>query len=140
VPDSIQGLVENNRWFETFVIPPDTYPSAQEGPVNTVAVKEVLVCRAGCPNVYNITGALVDDEVRLRSVVRGVDLHNPLQDKNEPSIPLHADALQYYWEKSILPPLPPKSGVLSEQVLGHLVTGSAALFVGSLIPWWRKRF
>jgi TRAP-type uncharacterized transport system substrate-binding protein len=144
VPDSIQGLVENYRWFEPFIIPPETYPTAQGAPANTVAVKVVLVCREDCPNVYGITSALVDDEVRLRSVVRGIDLHNPLlQDKSDlnkddPSIPVHPDALKYYQDHNILQKLPPQSGLWWERLTAYAQPLAGGLLAGSLLPWLLK--
>jgi TRAP-type uncharacterized transport system substrate-binding protein len=139
-PDTIRGLVANYRWFEPFVIPPNTYPGAQTRPADTAAVKVLLTCRQDCPDVFQIAAALVEDEVRLRSTVRGINLHNPLlQDKDEPSIPVHPAARQYYFDQGILQRLPPRSGFWWESVHPYLLPGIFGLIMGSLLPAWFGR-
>jgi TRAP-type uncharacterized transport system substrate-binding protein len=146
VPGSIQGLIENYRWFEPFTLPPETYPVAEVAPTSTVAVKEVLVCREDCPNVYGITSALVDDEVRLRMVVRGINFHNPLfRDKDnphneDPSIPVHAAALTYYQDHNILEKLPPQTGLWWEKAVAVAEPALGGLFIGTLLPLLFKWF
>src|SRR5436309_15436944 len=47
--DSIQGLLQDYRWFQPVRIPPNTYPPARHGAADSVAVRAVLVCREDCP-------------------------------------------------------------------------------------------
>jgi TRAP-type uncharacterized transport system substrate-binding protein len=142
VPDGIQGLLQDYRWFQPTRIPPNTYPPARHGAADSVAVRVVLVCREDCPDVYRITQALVEDEVRLRSIVRGIDMRDPLLRKeDEPSIPMHPLARQYFADQNIVERLPPATGwwatvaPIAQPIL-------AGFLVGSLLPWslqWAKK-
>jgi TRAP-type uncharacterized transport system substrate-binding protein len=142
VPDGIQGLLQDYRWFQPTRIPPNTYPPARNGATDSVAVRVVLVCREDCPSVYRITQALVEDEVRLRSIVRGIDMRDPLlRNEDEPSIPMHPLARQYFADQNIVERLPPATGLwatiapIAQPIL-------AGFLVGSLLPWtlqWAKR-
>lgn len=143
VPDGIQGLMQDYRWFQPTRIPPNTYPPARNPSADSVAVRVVLVCREDCPNVYRITQALVEDEVRLRSIVRGIDLRDPLLRKeDEPSIPMHPQARAYYADQNILERLPPPTG-LWETIAPIAQPILAGFLVGSLLPWilqWAKKW
>jgi TRAP-type uncharacterized transport system substrate-binding protein len=134
-PDSIKGLAARNRFFEAFDIPPTTYASAQRVHADTVAIKVVLVCRNDCPRVRPIMRALLEDEVRLRSVVRGLNLHDPLPN-DEPSIPLHRVARAYYEDQGVLKQLPSKIGFFQEQVLPALVTAVVGVVLGAWGKDW----
>jgi TRAP-type uncharacterized transport system substrate-binding protein len=140
-PYSIQGLVANDRWFDSFVIPPHAYPALKSTPASTVAVKVVLVCGKKCRHVYDIVSALVEDEVRLRSIVRGINLHRPLlQEEDQPSIPVHPEAIRYYGDQGILQRLPPRLGLLWETIIPHLQTAAITFLLVSMWPLLRRRF
>jgi TRAP-type uncharacterized transport system substrate-binding protein len=152
VPRSIQALASGNPFWRPASIPPGIYGKAQTARVDTVSEETALVCREDCPNVYNITRALVEDEVRLRSVVPGIDLRDPLhrlvpgadlrdaprKQAPSPSIPMHADARAYYEEQGILERLPPKSAVFWEKILpgliGLLVGIVTSIVTNHLVP------
>jgi TRAP-type uncharacterized transport system substrate-binding protein len=130
IPDNIQGLVANNRFLQPFTISPSTYPSAQRGRVDTVAVEIALACRPDCEGVGAITGALIDDEVYLRSVAKEINLRDPLPRSVPVVVPLHPDARQYFQQQHILPTPVPKPGVIPSWAIQSLLTTVIAAFVG----------
>jgi TRAP-type uncharacterized transport system substrate-binding protein len=131
VPDSIQGLVASHRFLKPLTIPPSTYRRAQKERALTVAVEAVLIGREDCANVFDIVRALVEDEVRLSSVVKGINLHTPVL-KGEASIPLHSEARRYYEEQGIIARIPPRPGVFWQNIVPGLI-GLLLGVVGSVL-------
>jgi TRAP-type uncharacterized transport system substrate-binding protein len=119
-PDSIEGLVAGNPFLRPTVIPASTYRGAQRSSADTVALGSILACAPDCRDVYNITRALVEDEVRLRTVAGTVDLRNALESK-EPSIPFHREARRYYEEQGLIQRVPPKVGVFWDRIVPALI-------------------
>jgi hypothetical protein len=143
VPRSLRGLVKRNPLLKTDTIPPDTYVGAQRDEVPTVSVEVVLICREDLSleaGISGVLGALYDDEVRLRAVVKEVDLRDPLAASvKDPSIPLHPEARSFYEEKGVLQPIPRPKTLLTIQNLLYALGNVCFLLLGILAPSdWRQ--
>jgi hypothetical protein len=101
-PAVIKQLRGSNPFLRPVVVPPDVLPG-QSGPVETLGVEWLLVCRNDLPEelVYQLTKGFLTqlpDLARLHSEAALID---PEQAPATP-IPLHPGAARYYREREIL--------------------------------------
>lgn len=100
--DKIAQLVESYPFYVEQTIPADTYPGVSE--VNTVAVKAMLVARAGLSDelVYDITKALFENTnelVLINAKAKAISLESAAEGM---SLDIHPGALKYYQEEGII--------------------------------------
>lgn len=95
----VQRLLREYPFYRAAVIPTDTYPGL-EGPVVTVGVNGVLVCRADLPDdlVYRLTRALYGGPTGVQPAL--AQWVEPAAGAATP-IPLHAGAARYYREREL---------------------------------------
>jgi TRAP-type uncharacterized transport system substrate-binding protein len=129
--ESILGLVTNELFFKYSLIPASTYRASQKETAQTVSVDGVLICRKDTPEVAQITSALVEEEVRLSRVVRGIHLRDPLRG-DEPSIPLHPQARRYYEAQGIVNRPPPRPQPIFIDLLKQVASQPIGLLAGLL--------
>lgn len=101
-PEKIKEITEKFPWYFEFVIPAGTYPG-QDKEIRTVAVSNLLLCRADMPDdlVYNLTKALFehhDELVAAHKAAAEITLKNAL---NGMTIPLHPGAAKYLKEQGV---------------------------------------
>ncbi|BCV24160.1 MAG TPA: TAXI family TRAP transporter solute-binding subunit [Firmicutes bacterium] len=101
-PEKIKEITEKFPWYFEVVIPAGTY-KGQDKDVHTVAVSNLLLCRADLPDdlVYNLTKALYDhhDElVAAHKAAKEMTIQNAL---NGMTVPLHPGAAKYLKEQGL---------------------------------------
>ncbi|MDI3538435.1 MAG: uncharacterized protein PWP58_1141 [Bacillota bacterium] len=101
-PEKIREITEKFPWYFEFVIPAGTY-KGQDKDVHTVAVSNLLLCRADLPEdlVYDLTKALFehhDELVAAHKAAQEMTLENAL---NGMTIPLHPGAAKYLKEQGL---------------------------------------
>lgn len=97
---SLAKLTVNYKFFSKVVIPAGTY-SGQTGPVETIAVRATLVCRADLDGnlVYNLTKTLYENLGAVgHAKAKEFSLANA---KAGVSTPIHPGALRYYKEAKV---------------------------------------
>jgi TRAP transporter TAXI family solute receptor len=97
----VQRLLREYPFYRAVVIPADTYPGL-EGPLVTVGVNGVLVCRADLPDdlVYRLTKALYSEPTGVQPAL--AQWLEPAAGAATP-IPLHPGAARYYRERELAP-------------------------------------
>ena len=97
----VEKLLREYPFYTAMVIPADTY-RGPGGPVVTIGVNGVLVCRADLPDdlVYRLTKALYEGPMGVQpALARWLE---PAAGSATP-IPLHAGAARYYRERELGP-------------------------------------
>ncbi len=103
--ETIQELEKQYPYYFAYTIPEDTY-HGQEEPVETVAVKSVLIARDSLPDdlAEQITASLFQNESRLQaSVPVSISLREEEAVRGVP-IPFHNGAVKYYEAAGIAVP------------------------------------
>jgi TRAP transporter TAXI family solute receptor len=101
-PVAVERVRENHPFFLPLTIPPRTY-SAQESPIETVGVDNVLLCRADLDEelVYRLTKAFFEALPDLAATHPSAGLIDA-DLAPATAIPLHAGAARYYRERELL--------------------------------------
>lgn len=98
-PEMIDKLVKASPWYYPYTIPKGTYKGQTED-VHTVAVANILICRADLPTdfVYNLTKTMFEhlgDLAAAHGAMKDLKKEDAL---NGLTIPLHEGAKKYFKE------------------------------------------
>ncbi|WP_264841640.1 TAXI family TRAP transporter solute-binding subunit [Caldinitratiruptor microaerophilus] len=102
--DRVRALIARHPWYAPYTIPAGTYPGQSE-PVRTVAVSNILICRADLPDdlTYDVVRTLYaeSDELARAHPAGRLQLTAALRGITG-VVPLHPGAARFFREAGIL--------------------------------------